>query len=126
VEAQMVARALDHVDRLTRLVNDMLDVSRVREGKLEFRLEPCDLAAIVADAVEGQRQAHPHRQITLASDSAPVPLVADTDRIGQVVTNYLTNALKCSREDTSVEVILRNEGACAVLEVHDRGVGVPL
>jgi signal transduction histidine kinase len=113
--------------RLERLVNDLLDVSRIQAGKLELRKEPADLAAIVCEAVEEQRELAPGRTIHLELPHAPLPpLYIDPGRIGQVVTNYLTNALKYSAEDCPVDVGLKVEGASARVWVRDRGPGIPI
>ena len=121
---------LKHADqsmqRLSRLVVDLLDVSRIRAGKLEVRMAPCDLAEIVREAVDEQRQIAPTRTIHLHLRAGrQVQMVADADRIGQVVTNYLTNALNYSPEDRPVEVYLRVHGAWARVSVRDEGPGVP-
>ncbi len=117
----------DHqVDRLDRLVNDLLDVSRIQADRLELRLEPVDLAAIVCEVVEEQRQAAPARTITLHLPvNQRVPAFVDPDRIGQVVTNYLTNALKYSAEELPIEVGLGVEGNLARIWVRDEGPGIP-
>ena len=113
--------------RLDRLISDLVDASRVRTGKLEFHLRPCDLAAIVREAVEEQRQAQPHRAIDLVlPEDTQVLLVADAERLGQVVTNYLTNALKYSRKDQPVEVRLRLDDDTARVCVRDHGPGLPV
>lgn len=114
------------IERLVRLVNDLVDVSRVRAGKLEMRREPCDLVAIVRDAVEGQRLSAPERTITLKLPDEPITLIADADRIGQVVTNYVTNALKYSPTNKPVAVELRLDKETAWLGVRDQGQGIPL
>lgn len=124
-EAHLLQSTDRQVDRLVRLVNDLVDVSRVRAGRLELREEPCDLAAIVRDAVEGQRLAFPERAITLTLPDGPVPITADADRIGQVVTNYLTNALKYSPTNRPVAVELRRDERTVWLGVRDRGQGIP-
>ena len=114
------------LERLSRLVVDLLDVSRIRAGQLEFRLEPCDLAALVRDAVEEQRRIAPTRVMHLRLPSTlPVPVVADADRIRQVVTNYLTNALKYSPEDRPVEVRVQVREGQARVSVRDEGPGLP-
>jgi PAS domain S-box-containing protein len=121
-----VVRAAHQAERLERLVNELLDVSRIHAGKLELRLAPTDLATIVREAVDEQREAHPER--TLLLQFAPpqkVPVVADTDRLGQVVTNYLTNALKYSPADRPVEVGLEVEQEQARVWVRDQGPGLP-
>lgn len=114
------------VDRLNRLVDDLLDVSRVQNGKLELRPALNDLAAIVRDAVTEQQLVWPTRTISLQLPAeASAPVLADADRTGQVVTNYLTNALKYSPTERPVEVTLRVEGAVARLLVRDEGPGLP-
>jgi signal transduction histidine kinase len=120
----VLALAEHSVDRQDRLVGDLLDVSRIRAGRLEFHSAPCDVAAIASDAVEAQRLSWPGRTITLDMPAGALPAVADAYRIEQVVTNYLTNALKYSGEDAPVAVVLRREGLRARLGVRDRGPGL--
>lgn len=124
-EAEMLARTERQVARLMRLVNDLLDVTHIREGRLDLRLDVCDLRAIAREAVEEQRQINPMRQIRLHLPTRLVPVRADADRIGQVVTNYLTNALKYSREERPVQVGISVDGASARVSVRDSGPGIP-
>jgi signal transduction histidine kinase len=122
----LLRRADRQIDRLTRLVNDLLDDSRIQGHGLELRLEPCDLAAIVHEAVEEHRQAAPTRTIRLdVSRGEAVPVIADADRIRQVLINYLTNALTYSRPDQPIDVGLQTDGGIARVWVHDEGPGVP-
>jgi signal transduction histidine kinase len=104
----------------------MLDLSRIRAGKLELRPETCDLAALVREAVESEAVAHPDRHILLEvlPDEA-IPVVGDSDRIGQVITNYLTNALKYSSAAQPVTVRVKQYGDTAAVEVQDQGPGIP-
>ena len=130
-QLRMVSKSLEPMDqqgrRLSRLISDMVDTSRIKTGQLEIHLDPCDLAVIVRSAVEEQRLAHPQqRTIDLALPvDAQVTVVGDADRLGQVVTNYLTNALKYSRENKPVEVRLRVDGDTARVFVRDGGPGLP-
>jgi signal transduction histidine kinase len=88
-------------------------------------LEPCDLVAIVRRAVEDQSLLVPVRSIRLHVPSkATAPVVADADRIGQVITNYLTNAIKYSPADRPVEVFLAIERQIARVSVQDEGPGL--
>jgi signal transduction histidine kinase len=120
-----MVRADFGIERLSRLMEDLLDVSRIRAGKLEFRLARCDLAAIVRDAVIEQRQIAPNRTIAMrVSHEQAVPVWADAERIGQVVTNFLTNALKYSPEDCPVAVGVRVQGGWARVSVRDAGPGI--
>ena len=131
--AEGVRRARDLLERterqlarLSRLVEDLLDVSRIQAGKLEMRPDVCDLAAIVREAVEEQRQAWPGRVIArVGVPRKPVPIHADADRIGQVVTNFLTNALRYSAEEKPVEVRLSVRDGAARVAVRDQGPGLP-
>ena len=120
-----VAQAERQEQRLNRLVNDLVDVTRVRAGKLELNRASTDLATIVREAVEEQRQANPEHTIVLEFPSElQMPVQADPQRIGQVVTNYLTNALKYSAVDRSVAVGLQVDDQQALLWVRDEGPGL--
>jgi signal transduction histidine kinase len=102
----------------------MLATIQLVARRLELRPQTFDLAALIADVVEEQRLAWPAREITLAATEA-LPLLADPDRVGQVVTNYLTNALKYSPADQPVRVTLTWEQGAARVAVHDGGPGLP-
>jgi signal transduction histidine kinase len=132
-DVHMARMAVDYaarsVDRITRMVEDLLDAARIREGHLEFKPRPCDLAAIVEQAVEEQRMQAPDRIIRLelpAAQGAPIPIMADALRIGQVVFNFLTNALKYSPEPKPVTVRLKAAGRSVRVFVHDEGDGIAL
>ncbi len=121
----LLERAKSQVRLQDRLIHDLLDVSRTQANTLKFSLQPCNLARIVEEAIESQHQAAPSRTIRLelpAEDTMPVQ--ADSDRIAQVVTNYLTNALKYSAPDRPVEVRLKVEGQTARVTVSDQGPGL--
>jgi signal transduction histidine kinase/PAS domain-containing protein len=125
-EMDMLRRTERQVDRLARLVEDLVDISRIRLDKLELRPESFDLAGLVREAVESQRLAEPERAITLeVPENDPAPVLADADRVGQVLTNYLTNALKYSQATQPVAVQLRIEGNLARVSVCDQGPGIP-
>lgn len=131
--SKQIASLLDHLantdrqaTRLNRLVNDLLDVSRIQANRLELRLEEADLATIVREVVQAHRQADPWRTITLCLPmDQRVTVCVDVDRIGQVVTNYLTNALKYSVEERPVAVGLAVDGNLARVWVRDEGTGIP-
>ena len=111
--------------RLNRLVGDLVDVSRIQAGKLELHPESCDLLTIVREAVHEQRASWPHRTVVLTLPRrAAITITADGDRIGQVVTNLLTNALKYSPDDSEVVGIVRILGDAVRVEVRDQGPGI--
>ena len=124
---EQLDRTTQQVERLERLVNDLLDVSRVQAGKLELRPEDTDLATIVREAVAAQRQVNSDRTIDLHCPAdLRVPVYADVGRIEQVVTNYLTNALKYSAADRPVDVGIEVDRQRARVWVRDQGPGLPL
>ena len=125
-----ICEALERTDRqalqMDRLVNDLLEVSRIQVGRLALHMEQTDLAAIVREVVEEQRSLAHTRAIRLHLPSSPLPRTqADPGRIRQVVTNYLTNALKYSAEDRPVEVGLEYTGSSVRVWVRDEGPGLP-
>jgi len=127
VPSDPLERIQSQVSRLTRLVDDLLDVSRVQTGYLKLRLAPCDLGAIVRNVVEEQRLVYPARTILLdLQEQAAVPVVADADRIGQVVTNYLINGLSYSPVDRPVTVSVQVAEQTARVSVRDEGPGLSI
>ncbi|HEY6409895.1 MAG TPA: ATP-binding protein, partial [Ktedonobacteraceae bacterium] len=121
----MLERAERQVNVQNRLVGDLLDISRLQVDKLELRLLPQDLAVIVREMVEDQRSATSTRTIHLdMAEGETVPVIADAERIGQVLGNYLTNALKYSPADRPVYVQLKKEDHLARVSVRDEGPGL--
>lgn len=112
------------VDQMQRLAEFLFDVSRARSGMLRAKLAPCDLTAIVRSGVTMQQAVAPERRIDLEAPEAPVPVMADADRLGQVLSNYLTNALKYSPVDQPVTVWLKVLGERAAVSVADHGPGL--
>jgi PAS domain S-box-containing protein len=124
---EQLERTAHQMERMEALVNDLVDVSRIQAGKLELRLEPVDLVVIVDEAVAAQREAEPNRVITVQhSPDLSVPVYVDPGRIEQVVTNFLTNALKYSPVECPVAVGLEKEPARVRVWVRDYGQGLPL
>jgi signal transduction histidine kinase len=114
------------LERMRRLVEDVLDETRVREGRLTLQLRVCDLVSVVGQAVAEQQALNPERTIRLLPDASPIPVLADAGRIEQVVTNYVSNALKFSRADQPVDVYVQTDDRGALVSVHDKGAGIPL
>lgn len=122
----LLERAKIQVSTQDRLVNDLLDASRIQAQTLQLLMAPCNLLSIVQEAVEDQRQVVPTRTIQLVTAvEKEVPVFADADRLVQVVTNYLTNALKYSPADQPVKVCLHIEESIAWVSVRDKGPGLP-
>ena len=120
----LLARADEQSNRLNRLIEDILDVIRTQSGRLELHAEPSDLAAVARSVVESQRLAWPGREITLTAPRRLPPIVMDADRIEQVISNYLTNALKYSEAHcpVAVEVSIRDQHARVAVRDHGPGL----
>ncbi|HKV85748.1 MAG TPA: ATP-binding protein [Ktedonobacterales bacterium] len=121
----VVDRALGSAARQSRLVMDLLDVSRIKAGKLDLRPTRCDLRAIAAEAIADATTNEPERAIIFEQPETPVIVLADPDRIGQVITNFVGNALKYSAPETPVAVTVEALGHTARLSARDEGPGLP-
>jgi signal transduction histidine kinase len=116
---------LSQVGRMRRLVDDLLDVSRIdRRGGVSIEPESLDLAEEVREAAARTEREHPERRVTVEV-SESLPLEADRDRIGQVLTNLLDNAVKYSPEGGPLVVRASPYGNGVELTVSDAGVGIP-
>ena len=120
-QTQRMERA---IGRMERLVNDLLDVSRIDSGKLPLRPERFDLAALCQEVAEEQMAAS-ERPIDLDLPAKPLEVNADPDRIGQVLANLISNALKYSTERSRVSVRLARHGDTVTASVYDAGGGIP-
>jgi signal transduction histidine kinase len=125
-----LARTLSAMNRqlqhMVRLIDDLLDVSRISRGKLEMRKESVDLANVIERALETAAPFLAARKQSVAFDAgAPVLAFVDATRIGQIVANLVHNACKHSPVETTVRVRLRCDGTKAVIVVTDEGVGIP-
>jgi len=126
------ARAVSVIDRqvgqIQRLVDDLLEVSRISEGKVSLKLEPVDAKHFVAAAAETVRPQLAERRQRLRIDSADGPLVVEGDlqRLTQVVVNLLNNASKYSDEEDEIRVTLRGSDRDAEILVSDSGIGIPI
>ena len=113
-------------ERLTRLINQVLDLAKLESGHAEWKTTELDLREIVSDAVSATSQLFKARGVTVETQAARVPTVlADRDRVMQVMLNLLSNAVKFSPEGHGrVEVRLREEGGGVRVDVRDNGVGI--
>lgn len=114
--------------QITRLVDDLLDISRISHDKLELRTEPTELANIVQSAVETarpiiQRQGH---DLAVRLPDPPVVLQADPVRLGQVFANLLNNAAKFTPPGGWIEISAEPQANEVVVAVRDNGIGIPL
>jgi signal transduction histidine kinase len=119
----MMERQLSH---LVRLIDDLLDVSRVSQGKIELRKERVELRTVVDVACEASSPlvAAGRHALTIESDAAPIWLEADPTRLSQVISNLLNNAAKYTPAGGRIWLRAYSDARAAVVSVSDNGVGI--
>jgi signal transduction histidine kinase len=123
-EREVIRRQAEH---LTRLVDDLLDVSRVARGKIELRKEVVELAAVLGKAIELaspllEQRAH---KLSVSVPRVGLAVEGDSFRLAQIFSNLLTNAAKFTDRGGRIGVSARREGGDVVIEVSDTGCGIP-
>ncbi len=112
---------------LARLVDDLLDVSRITTSKIQLRQEPVDLAEVIARVVAAVRptvEAHRHR-LVVEVESQPLPMLGDPTRLDQILTNLLNNAAKYTEPGGLITLRATRRGDHAEIRVLDSGIGIP-
>jgi CheY-like chemotaxis protein len=119
----MMVRQLDH---MVRLVDDLMDLSRISRGKIQLTRKPVELSSIVATALETSKPLFERHSHELRVDLGPESLVVngDADRLTQVVSNLLNNAAKYTPAQGIVELTVRRSAGEAVISVKDNGIGI--
>jgi PAS domain S-box-containing protein len=115
------------VAQLRRLVDDLLDLSRISRGSINVRMEPLDLRSAISQAVETSQPLMTARRHRFSTDIAPLPLAVRGDlvRLAQVVSNLLNNAAKYTDPGGTIRLSARRDGSEVVLSVLDNGAGIP-
>jgi signal transduction histidine kinase len=127
--AVQVARAMmeRQVAHMVRLIDDLLDLSRITNGKIELRKERIELAAAVQDAVEAVRpcmEASGH-ELTITLPTKPVYVDGDRTRLAQIFANLLNNSAKFTEQGGHIRLTVEWQGSDVVVSVKDNGIGIP-
>lgn len=117
-------QALRQTQRLTELVSDLLDVTRLQTGKFSLHLQPTELVSLVTQAVETGSALTHGQLIELETDPGPILVRGDAGRLEQVFFNVLTNAISYAPNTKQIDVRLRHAAGEAILEVRDYGPGI--
>jgi PAS domain S-box-containing protein len=122
-ERAIIERQVDH---LTRLVDDLLDVSRITRGKIELRRQSVEISEVIAKAVETADPALEQRRHRLVVDlpTDPARVFGDAGRLTQVFANLLTNAAKFTPAEGTIRVTAKVDGDRVLVSVHDTGIGI--
>ena len=122
---EFLGRISQQVARLTTLVNELLDLSRIESGAIELHPEAVDLAAIVAEAASLLRTKTEPSGVQIEGDGRPLVVEADRTSVLRIVSNLLDNAVKWSPAGGTVRVRTADEGALIAISVQDEGPGIP-
>jgi PAS domain S-box-containing protein len=119
----LLNKTLKQVDKLTTLVSDLLDVSRIQSGKLQFSVETFSLNQLLAELVENINDTQQTHQVTLTV-AEEVEVEADKMRIEQVIMNVLNNAVKYSPDHKQINVRMNKLDKEVIVSVQDQGIGI--
>ena len=123
----LLSTAHKNCDRLVLLVNDILDLSRIESGKMDFEMEDVDLSLLVADAITANKAYGEEYEVTFSASGTeePVLITGNPGRLMQVMDNLMSNAAKFSNPGGTVEISLERQGPTTRISVKDHGVGIP-
>ncbi|MCP9750077.1 ATP-binding protein [Ferruginibacter sp. HRS2-29] len=122
---QFVQKALENVQKLERLIKDLLDVSKMQSGQLELNVQEFDMGTLLEESIAGFRMVSGTHKITWNGDHSPGMIRADRQRIEQVMVNLLSNAIKYSPGEKEVLVNSSSDGEEMLIMVQDHGPGIP-
>jgi two-component system sensor histidine kinase/response regulator len=111
-------------ERLNRMINDMLDLDRIEAGRLTLRIEPVNVNVVLREAVERARASSERHTFETKLDSIQPTVQCDADRLAQIISNLLTNAVKYSPDGGAIEVSSRVVEGFVDVSVRDHGVGI--
>src|SRR5207244_2526714 len=114
------------VGHVTRLVDDLLDISRVTRGTMSLHLEPVELGGVVRRAVDAARPLleRKHHRFELELHDEPLWVEGDAIRLAQIFENLLTNAAKYTDDSGRISLVVSRDGESAVVHVRDNGIGI--
>jgi PAS domain S-box-containing protein len=120
---EIIERQINH---MSRLLDDLLDVSRVRHGTLELKMRAIELAAVLSAAIETSRPAldAKHHHLSVEMPEQAVPLNADAVRLAQVFSNLLINAAKYTDPGGHIQLVVTRERGEVVISIRDNGIGL--
>lgn len=127
LESRWIEELSGEAYRLTKLVNELMEVNRIKTGQLRYTWKECSLKAIVERAIRDFRFTHPEHKVVLQDKigNGQDRVIGDHDKLLQVVINLLDNAAKFSSPNTEVVITLKFKSPYLILEVRDQGKGIP-
>jgi signal transduction histidine kinase len=126
VRKEMLEIIIRNIDRLTRLINDILDLSKIETGKLELRLEPVDISEMMNTAIENNKLLSLKKNISITADirGKLSPVLADREKLIIVMNNLLENALKFTPDGGSIVLSAKDDADSIEVRMKDTGIGI--
>lgn len=126
IESKWVEQLYWETTRLTKLVNELLEINRIRGGKFHYVLKECSLREIINRVYSDLRFLYPSREIEVEDklEGRSDMVIGDYDKIIQVLTNLMDNAVKFSPPHTKINLSLKDKGADLIVAVEDQGIGI--
>jgi signal transduction histidine kinase len=121
---ELLERTDKQVSHLTRLVNALLESSRLANSEMKLRLEPCEMNRLLSEVVQDAQYIHTKRTIHIERSEEDLVILADSQRVKQVVVHLLSNAHKFSPLEEKIDVVLQREDGKVRVSVHDSGPGI--
>ncbi len=112
------------INKVTRLVGELLDVSKIQAGRLEYIREPVDLDALLQEVIDTLQQTNPSHTLVVHG-AVQASLIGDPDRLGQVFINLISNAIKYSPDADTVKIDLSSSKDVLTVSICDHGLGIP-
>lgn len=125
IQREALETAASEAERTIRLLQDLLDLARADSGHLHLRIEPCVVNDLVTEVVT-MAEKYTQRRIIIESENGSIEVKADYNRLKQVLINLIDNAVKYSEPDTTVIVKLYQQEESAIIQILDKGYGIPL
>lgn len=120
-----IDKAQLQVGKLNELISDLLDVSKIESGELKLNKQEFDVKKLIESAVETIQQTHGDSILDIIGNDEPLTILADENRMEQVLINYLTNALKYSPDQKKIKLYRKCEDGILTITVKDNGIGIP-
>jgi len=124
-DIRFVDKAIHNVDNLSNLISELLDVSKIQNGKLDLHITSFDLMELLHEIIGVMQHAAPNSEIILKRPTTVIEIMADRDRIREVVQNMLDNAIKYSPDGKKINVETSVKNGGVIVKVTDHGIGIP-
>lgn len=121
---KLIAKAYSGSNKITDLVNSLLDVSKIQAGHIQFRKDRVRLSTVIENAVDAIRTVFPNGKINVFNKADDACIFADVVRIEQVVSNLLSNAIKYSPDTNAADVTVTKKGREVIIAIKDYGIGI--